>query len=419
MKYKINKNSLAFSISTYTLINIINKGIPFLLLPVLTHYLDPTDYGILTNVESLLTISITLIGINLSSAVTRQYVKKDIDMKNYVYTGLRVIMISFFLVTIIYSSFASFIYEYTGIPLNIIYFVSIYSLLDNVMETLLAMWRMEDKPLNYGVFRICRTIIEIGLSVMLVVAYQYDWFGRFIGIYIGGILSGVYALFYLYKKGFLSGKYISDYKTHFLKYGLPLIPHSISGVIILYSDKIVITKMLGLEDNGIYSVAFQIGMAISLLQNSFNQAWVPWLFKKLALNSENEKRKLVKITYLYMLAMLGVVIVLWLITPLIYYFLGDVFSDGMELVTIIGLGFAFNGMYKMMVNYLFYAEKTKFISIVTIGMAVFNIGLNIVLIDEYGLIGSAYSSALTFFLEFVIIWYFSQRVYPMPWFKFR
>jgi O-antigen/teichoic acid export membrane protein len=418
MSLPANKTFLK-SIGSYTLVNIINKGIPFLLLPLLTNYLSKEDYGIITNIESLMVISVALIGVNFSASVTRQYVKKEVDIKSYVSTGFRIVLISFSILSLLFIGFINVIFEWTAIPKIVIYSISIFALLDNLMEVVLALWRMEDQPFKYGALRIARTLIEVAITILLVVTYKYDWWGRFYGIYIAGIFGGSFALIYLLKKGFLSQHYNKLYKKHFINFGLPLIPHTISGVLIMYSDKLIITKYLGVGENGVYSVAFTIGMAISLLQNSFNQAWVPWLFKKLALNSTTEKIKLVKITYLYMIAMLFVAIGLWLVTPVIYLFLGKEFSEGMGVVAIIGLGFAFNGMYKMMVNYIFYAEKTQIISLITIFIAILNISLSILFVKKYGILGTAYASAISFFVQFILTWLISSIIYPMPWFKLK
>jgi O-antigen/teichoic acid export membrane protein len=415
----VSKNKFVKSIGSYTLVNIINKGIPFLLLPVLTHYLTTKDYGIITNIESLITITVTLVGINFSAAVTRQYVKKEVDIKGYFMSAFRVVLISFVIVSILFSSLASLIANFIDVPVEIIYVISFYAIMHNIIEVLLAIWRMQDKPFNYGVFRIVRTLIEVSISIVMVVSYNYGWLGRFSGIYIAGIVGGLVAILIFIKKGYFKGKYKKEYKTHFLKFGLPLIPHTISGVLIMYSDKIIITNYIDQDANGTYSVAFMIGMAISLLQNSFNQAWVPWLFKKLALNSLKEKQKLVKMTYIYMIVMLIFVFLLWSVTPFVYHFIGADFSGGIGIVAIIGLGFAFNGMYKMMVNYMFYAEKTQIISLITISVAILNIVLSIYLIRDHGILGPAYASAITFFIQFIVTWYVSNKIYPMPWFKFK
>ena len=407
------------SIGSYTLVNIINKGIPFLLLPVLTHYLTKQDFGLLTNIESLIVITVSLIGINFSSAVTRQFVKKDVDLKRYISTVFRVVLVSFSIVTLLFTTFTHVIFEWTAIPKLVLYAISVFALLDNLMEVVLALWRMEDKPFKYGAFRITRTLIEVIITLVLVIGVKYNWQGRFYGLYIAGALSGMFAFLYLFLNKYLTKGFDKNHKKHFLKFGLPLIPHTISGVLIMYSDKLIITKYLGIGENGVYSVAFTIGMAISLLQNSFNQAWVPWLFKKLALNSNAEKKKLVKITYIYMVGMLLLALILWLVTPVIYMFLGKDFSEGMGVVAIIGLGFAFNGMYKMMVNYMFYAEKTQIISLITIFIAILNITLSILFIKKYGILGTAYASSISFIVQFIVTWFISNKIYPMPWFKFK
>ncbi len=407
--------SLLKSIGSYTLINILNKSIPFLLLPVLTNFLTPEDFGIITNIESLIVITTTIIGVNFSSSFIRQFVKKEVDLKSYTSTVFRLILLFFGIVSLLLFSFVDVIYEWTAIPKVVIYSISIFSLLENLIEVVLSLWRMEDKPFKYGKLRIARTIIEVSITILFVVIYQYNWWGRFFGIYTAGILTGLFSLVYLFKKGYLTQKYNPVYRSYFLRYGLPLIPHTLSGILIMYSDKLIITKYLSIGENGVYSVAFTIGMVISVLQTSFNQAWVPSLFKRLATNSMEEKRKLVKITYVYMAGILMVVFVLWLITPVIYFFLGKDFSEGMDVVAIIGLGFAFNGMYKMMVNYIFYSEKTQIISLITIGIAILNISLSIYLIKDYGILGTAYASAISFFIQFLMTWMISAIVYPMPW----
>ena len=412
------KNQFAISIGSYTLVNSINKGIPFLFLPVLTHYLSTSDFGVLTNIESLLVVTVTLIGINIPAAISRQYVKEEVDLKSYFKSAFRVVVVSFALVTGVYLLCSDVIFEYTRIPVQFLAVITVYALLDTLMEVVLSIWRMQEKAFKYGRLRIARTVVEVALSLLLVVLLGYDWIGRFGGIIAGVVVGGAIGLWYLVRDGYFNAKHSTEFRSHFLRYGLPLIPHSVSGVLIFYSDKIIITKMLGVDSNGLYSVAFTIGMAISLLQNSFNQSWVPWLYKKLALNSMEEKKKLVKITYGYMAVMAILVFLLWVGTPAIYFFLGEDFQEGMSLVAIIGLGFGFNGMYKMMVNYIFYSEKTYIISTITIAIALANILLNIALIPKYGLVGSAYASAFSFFLQFVVTWVVSQIIYPMPWLSF-
>jgi len=183
----------------------------------------------------------------------------------------------------------------------------------------------------------------------------------------------------------------------------------------MYADKLILTHYHGLSSNGVYSVGFLVGQVIGLLQNSFNQAWVPWVFQKLKAGKESDKLRMVKITYFYFAGILFTVFVLWLMLPFIYAFLGKAFQGGMELVLWIALGFAFNGMYKMVGVYMFYLERTGIIALTSIGVAALNIILSLILIPQHGEYGAAYSSMISMISLFFVTWFISSRMLKMPW----
>ncbi|NLK71578.1 MAG: flippase, partial [Clostridiales bacterium] len=81
----------------------------------------------------------------------------------------------------------------------------------------------------------------------------------------------------------------------------------------------------------------------------------------------------------------------------------------------IALSYAFDGMYKMVVNYIFYAQKTYILAWITFLAAGINIILNYLLIKINGAIGAAQATTATFALQFLLTWFLSSRVYKMPW----
>ena len=177
--------------------------------------------------------------------------------------------------------------------------------------------------------------------------------------------------------------------------------------------------MVGLEEMGSYAVGYQIGMVIALVQNSFNQAWIPWLYSRLKENKLSVKKQVVKITYVYFGVILVIVAAVYLMLPLVFELMvDDSFIDALDIVIWIALGFAVNGMYKMVVGYLFYTEKTGIIGISTFSTALLNLVLNYLFILQFDAIGAAYATFVSFFVQFVLIWMVSARNYKMPWFSF-
>ncbi|MGC3596088.1 oligosaccharide flippase family protein, partial [Enterococcus faecium] len=63
-----------------------------------------------------------------------------------------------------------------------------------------------------------------------------------------------------------------------LKISLPLIPHSLAKIVLAQFDRIMINSYLGPAAGGIYSYSSNIGIILSVIWMSTNNAWVPWFY---------------------------------------------------------------------------------------------------------------------------------------------
>lgn len=424
---KFSNIKLIRSFGIFTISNLINAAIPFLLLPFLTAYLSPKDFGIVSTFLILINVFTPFIGMNSEAVVSRFYFEQEkFELKKVLGNSFYLLSISFFVVSIITFLAGKWILQISfgegasEISIWWIPLISLIVLAQNINQIQLNLWQVEGQPVKYGIQRIAKTIAEIGISVLLILFVTASWQSRMFGLGIAAFLFAFISVIYLYHSGLLQLKKETSYTRDMLKYGAPLIPHFLSGVIITYSDRLFITNYIGISETGLYSVGYQVGMVISLFQNSFNQAWAPWLFNTLNQNLENDKVKIVKITYLYFIAMLIIVAIFSLFAPRFFdLFLGKEYASGVKFVFWIALGFGFNGMYKMVVNYLFYIKKTSLITMVTVSIAVLNILLNYFLIQSNGAVGSAQATCISFFVEFIIIWILSASFYKMPWLGFK
>ena len=230
------------------------------------------------------------------------------------------------------------------------------------------------------------------------------------------VFFAILAAYYLYRSGYLRTGYRPEHAGAILRFGLPLIPHVLGSVIMTYSDRLFISNMVGMHEMGLYAVGYQVGMVISLFQNSFNQAWQPWLFDRMKNERMMDKARIVKFTYLYFIIILIMAAGVSLASPLIISLMTSAsYRDAVPFISWIAFGFAFNGMYKMVVNYLFYLRRTMWIAAVTLLTALLSICLNYFLILLNGPVGAAQASAIAFFVQFIFIWWMSAKNYSMPW----
>ena len=59
--------------SAYTLLGFLNAGLGFLLLPVLTTYLSPSDYGIISLVNVYVSVLMPVLGLSTAGLATIEY----------------------------------------------------------------------------------------------------------------------------------------------------------------------------------------------------------------------------------------------------------------------------------------------------------------------------------------------------------
>ena len=415
----MSNKSLFKNLSLFTFFNVLNSAIPFLLLPILTVHLSPEDYGIVDIFYNIILIATPIVGLSIVQSIGRYYFE-DINLPKFVTTVFIVLLQLGSLTILIFLIFSFLLYDLLvayGFPPFLITFALIYTLFSQIAEILLLLWRVSYTTVKFGVFKVLKTILDLGLSVFLIIVFNLGWAGRIIPQIVVAIVFGCIAVYILYRGGQLETLKIDKlYRKEALAFSVPLVFHSVGSSLLSFSDRFFILFMLGLSNVGIYSVGYQIGMVIALLQNSFNQAWVPFFFQKLNEDKFEVKLKIVKLTYLYFILLFLIVGVFYFITPLIYeYFVGKNFESGSEVVLWILLGYAFLGMYKMVVNYLFYLKKTRVIAYCTISAVFCNIVLNYVLIDQNGIIGAAQATLISFAILFVVVFVFSAKHYAMPW----
>lgn len=411
-KHKLFKNSLA-----YVLTNVINVSVPLLVLPILTRYLTPSDYGIVAIYQVIETIVFLIIGLNTHSAIMVNFYKISKEkLRIYIGNVFFILFITFIVALIISFIIGLFIESIFSFPTSWLPVVVIIALFQFVVLVNLTLWRAEQKARSYSIMQITSSLFNLGLSVYLVVAIGMKWQGRILSILITYIIFGIVNIYLLRRRGYLKLNYKPEYIRDALKVSVPLIPHSLSGWIDNAIDRVLVTAMVGISTTGLYSVGYQVGMLIGMLSTAFNKAWTPFLFQKLTENNPATKLKIVKFTYLYFAVILLMALVLSLLAPfLLSIFVGPQFQSANKYIVWVAFAYALTGMYFMVTNYIFYVKKTHILAWITFGSALLYIGANYVLISLNGAVGAAQATLLLHLLTFVGSWILSARVYKMPW----
>jgi len=410
--------NLTKNIFSYLTANIINAAVPFFLLPVLTSYLNPEEFGVLSLVQLLFTLSLPFVLMNIHGLFIIEYSKLSQDeFKTFISTMILIPLAGFVILELIFFIFSIQLAELFNIPEKWVLYAPIVVLAQSIPTMIPVLFQAKKQPLNYAIFKIALTVINLGLSLFFVVTLLEGLDGRLLGIFSSYMVFTFIGLVILYRLNLLKFKVSFSFMKDALSFGVPLIPHTLAGVFLAMSDRIFLSNMLGNEAVGIYSVAFQLSSAIAIIMTSINQAWVPHLYEELNTNPTIEvKRKIVIQSYKIMALMSLIALSFILIISFVYQiFIDERYQSGINLARLLAIGFMFQGYYFMVTNYIFYMKKSSLLSMVTIGAALVLMILNYILIPLYGIYGSAYAMIIGWSLLFLFTWKISNRIYFMPW----
>jgi O-antigen/teichoic acid export membrane protein len=412
-------------LSLYTFAGFFGAGINFFIMPVLSHYLTPYDYGFISIFNTYVTILIPFMGMVAAGILSVDYFKtkdqQEFASKFVSIQAIPVIPFLFFslLLWLGYYKLAGPLelgtsHRIWGLIMMVIALATIY------VETFLSFLVIQKKAKTYALFNVIKVLIEVGITFWLVIFKGWGWQGRLYAWLVTSVLFLVISFIYFRKQGFLNGEIQWRYMREGILFGLPLILHTVGKFVINQSDRLFIAKMISLDKAGIYNLGYTVGTLILIVINAFFNFYTPFLMERLTNLTEQKKLQIVKMSYLFAGGALVALVLISLFTPYFFtYFIDKRYEAAGQYVFWVGLGYVFWGGYMLFSTYIFYFKRNRILGGLAILNVVFNIVFNYWFISLFGAIGAAYATAFSFLIVFVIVSLYANRLVKLPWLQFK
>ncbi|MCU4679188.1 oligosaccharide flippase family protein [Enterococcus faecium] len=404
----MKKSKLIRSSFWYTIGNFFIKGISFVTIPIFVNITSQAEYGLINNFTSFVSIFSLVVGLSLNSCVNNASFDYRDEIKEFLSSVLFLATSSFlifvFLGNIMFL-FRNSIFDMNPLVFNLMLSQSFSTFLVAYVQ---AYFTIHFEHFKYLALSLISTTLNVGISVLLMQTLLQS--NKYLGRALGGALGlGIIAVI-LYMIIMFKGKKLIDisYWKYALKISLPLIPHTLSNVMLAQFGRIMINSSLGASQAGIYSYISNIGIILNVVWQSTNNAWVPWFYGEMNKKKYTNIKKvsnyyLLAFTVLSIVVMVGSVDLARIMAPEEYY-------SGLSLVIPISLGYFFQFLYSLPVNVEFYEKKTTYIALGTVASAIVNIGLNIVFIPKLGVIAAGYTTVVTYFLLFLFHYFMAKKI---------
>ena len=394
--------------------------ISYMLMPVLTRYLSPADYGIVYMFMVLIMFFVSVIGLQADTYFARYYFEVEKTVFAEIMGGiLKVILLSAVTILGIVSIMRHQLALALSISGNLIILSVIIATASFISIFILRYYQLAGKPVQYISVTMAMSIIGLIISLVLVVYFHLGWKGRIVGIIVPIVLQAFISTLILYKNGLIKFDLKFKHMINIMVFGLPLVLGSIGGWVINLADKIFITNMVSIGATGIYGIGSSMGMIMGIIVDSCARAWVPYFFKNIRDNSFEKNLKIVKVTYLYGIS---VIIMSFIVTLAAYiairYFLAKGYQTSFSYVIWISLGQGIAGIRSMFIYYLIFKNKNYVLTYIIILTSVVNIIMNYLLIKSFGPMGAAYTVFICSLISLVLTIGPSVYYHKMPWLYF-
>ena len=424
MVSRLRNNTLVAGSLVYLTSNILNAAIPFLLLPVLTRYLEPEAYGQVAMFQTLMGALSAFIGLSMAGAAGRKFYDgnlKQADLAAFIGACLQILLVTTSITLAVVVLISNQLSAWLSLAPHWVIIAVLVVAAQVVMQLRLGQWQVRKKARQYGVLQVSQSLLNMLLSLLLVVILLWGADGFMSAQALAAGSFALLALWLLNRDGLLLfSSWRPDYIREALSFGVPLIPH-VGGVFLLGAvGRFVINAELGLADAGIYMVAVQMAAGLGLIFVAINKAFVPWLFERLSRNNATEKRQIVLYTYTWYAIILAGAGMPFFVGPwLVVAMAGEAYARAGDVIGWLALGQVLGGMYLMVTNYIFYSKRTGLLSLATIVSGLVNVALLLILVQLFGLRGAAYAFCIAMGLRFVLTWWVAQYRHPMPWFQIK
>jgi len=416
---------LTKQISLYTFVGLFGAAVNFFVMPVLSHYLSPADYGLLSLFNTYVTILVPLVSLSAYSLLNIEYFKeRDRRLFASKFSSIHVIplftSLFFTLFLLLFYRPVSGILELGGVGkgwgiiMLLITFLTIY------YEQFIQFLILQKKPVLFTIYTVIKITIEVGLTFYFVITKGLGWEGRIYSWLITISVFFIIGIVYFYRQGFLVGNIEFKFIREGIQFGSPLILHSLGKFVVNQSDRIFIAKMISLDEAGIYSIGYTVGSLVMILVNAYFNFYTPFLMERLSEITEERKLQIVKISYLYGLCCIVILATIIFLAPVFFkLFIAKTYYAGVRYVFWVALGYCFWGGYMLFSGFISFYKKNKVLGWLAIFNVITNLLFNYVFIKVFGAIGAAYATALSFFLIFVFIAVFTKRIISLPWLSYQ
>ncbi|MBR5091204.1 MAG: oligosaccharide flippase family protein [Ruminiclostridium sp.] len=380
--------------------------------------LGKMGYGEINNIIDTATLLMSLVTLSIGESIIRFGIDKAYDNKQVFSIGLRITMIgvvcgvSFVPITLLLAD----IFPDSAVLLllrDYAWLTILYVTTGSFKSTCALFVRSIGHVKLYAIDGILTTLMNILFNVFLLFTFKMGNIGYLLSVILADICSIVFLTITSKLYQYITfSRHDREMVRIMLRFCIPMIPTSIMWWIINVSDSFMLSGMIGFDTSGIYKAASRFPSMISIFSGIFSQAW------NMSAITENNSDTIGKFyTNVFDIFQSTVYVIaaalLLIIKPLILIFCDEAFYEAYLATPFIILSVVYT-CFSTFMGSVYVASRKTMRSLVTAAIgAAANIGMNIIMINLWGIYGATFASFLSFVIVFAVRAADTRRIMEM------
>lgn len=374
----------------------------YVILMLIVRGLGSSGYGTLTQLTVTSLLMATIAGLNIGHSMSRFLsAKQDKKTVSQVFSAV----LLFVVLNAVIVSFILYLFRHTINPLVFgneyegwlwVALVAYYlcSSIQIEIEALLRARRFIKSLFVIDIFISAITII----GYACVIYYYRSLFWLIWAAILLNTIKTAFLFIIFYSKGmFLCRPNIGILKSY-LAFGAPLLFMGFGFMMVQYAGRYIINIYHGIESVGAYSILYAFSSLIVFYWNAGNSVFLPDLSYLYDSNRKEEvEYRFSKVLMLGLAIMIPATVGLSAIKDQIFFFLGDRFlimqTYTLQILCLAFIGYGIILAFSLLLNLL---KKSIWLGSVWIIIAFINIIINLLLVPQYGILGSSISALICF-----------------------
>ena len=390
-----------------------------------------SDYGNLSLIFSYVILFNVILSYGLETSFFR-FFNNDSNKEDVLSTSSISIIFTSFLFFALASIFKLEISEFTGIEPQYLTLVLWILVLDALVVIPFAYLRAKGNAIKYSIIKTINVIVYFSLNIFLLIFLKklainnslldqiYVPNHEISYIFIANLIASAVTLILLIPFYFnINYKLNINLLKKMLTYAFPILISGLAYSINETFDKIlldfILPESVAKNQIGMYAACYKLALFMTLFSTAYKLGIEPFFFKEAQEKSPQKIYALILEVFVILGCSLFLTVIVFA-DLLKIVFIGDPeYWQAMKIVPIILLANFCLGIYQNLSVWYKITDKTKFGAYISICGAIITVFLNIILIPNYGYVGSAVAT-LSAYLSMAIISYFlGRRHYPIPY----